>query len=583
MKLLFSFSLVVLLASCATIPPPATKTSELDAIAHEFWEHAVKENPTWATYVGDHRFDHNLPDWSMSAKKNRHKVLRQFQNRLSTLSTKTFNTQQTSTYAALEHQINTQLSMEICQNGNWVVDQLEGPQVWLAELPNYHLIHSTEDAVNLITRYHRIGDFLNTHTTNLRAGLSKNLISPKQNVELVLSQLNHHLTLNYADSPFMNLQFSKDYGQIEKNAVIQEALYAVQHVIFPALQEYRDFLQTDILPQARQASGVSSIPNGDKCYAALINHHTGLDTSAEEIHNLGVAEVRRIKLEMTKLANKMKPGLSLSEFIYQLRNDPAQFSPTKEELIRHNEKLLERAQMALRESFLNLPKTPVAIKPIEAFREKEAPAAYYYEATGEAGSSAYYYLNTHKATERPLYNMAALAFHEAVPGHHFQIALSNENAALPMFQRKLGQTAFIEGWALYAESLAGEMGLYHTPEEKMGAYNYELWRALRLVVDTGLHAKNWTRGQAINYLATETALPPHEVTNEIDRYIIWPGQALAYKIGQLTISELRKKAKETLGSTFSMKKFHHQILKNGPIPLEALKSNLNKWMHQAKS
>lgn len=579
MKRIFFSVVCFFLVACATAPVSSNQFSQLDQIAHEFWEQTVKQNPTWATYIGDHRYDHLLPNWTPEARKKYKLSLQTLNKKLLNISPEKLSPQQISTFSALKHQLDSQLAIDVCKNENWVVDQLEGPQIWLADLPSYQVIKATEDAVNLITRYHRVGDFFDVHIQNLRTGLAENLTSPRKNVELVIAQLDFQLAQGSEKSPFLKLTFDSEYGKSEKEAVVHEAEYAVKHVIWPALQSYRDFLQTEILPAAREISGISGLPEGDRCYAALIENHTGLKSSAAEIHKLGQQEVRRIKSEMEVLAKKTRPELTFSDFLAQLRTDPAQFAPDRKALIRHNEDLLKRAKMALNDVFFEIPKTPVAIKPMETFREKEAPAAYYFEATGDADSSAYYYLNTYKANERPLYNMAALAFHEAVPGHHFQIALNNENKSLPMFQRKLGHTAFIEGWALYAESLAGEMGLYHTPEEKMGALNYELWRALRLVVDTGIHAQSWSRAQSIDYLATETALPPHEVENEIDRYIIWPGQALAYKIGQLTISDLRQKAKTKLGKTFSVKAFHDQVLKNGPIPLGALKTNLDRWMN----
>lgn len=563
---------------CSTTQHSIIQNHHLKQISDDFWTYSIKSAPTWATYIGEHQYDNLLPDISKNGLRQRSQSSGLLAEKLKEIDITTLDAKEKLMYDALNYQFDTIKLAQHCKTELWVVDQLNGPQVWMAELPNHHAIRSTKDALNLASRYHNFEGYMNDHINNLKMGLIQGYTSPKKNVQMVINQLDRQLNVPVIESPFVDLKIDSSFSSASKESITKEIAFAAENKIYPALAKYSKFLKTNVLPHARAASGVSNLPNGKTCYQALIKTHTGLDISPQRIHALGIAEVKRIKDGMEKLIQKEHPHISTASYIQQLRNSKSQFVTTKQALINHNEALLEKAQSKLGKMFSNFPKTPIAIKSIEAFREQEAPAAYYYEATGDPRSKAYYYLNTFEPKSRPLYNMAALAFHEAVPGHHFQIALANENKGLPEFQRKMGQTAFIEGWALYAESLAMELGLYETLEEKVGAYNYELWRALRLVVDTGIHAFGWSREQAISYLAKETALPEGEVENEIDRYIIWPGQALAYKIGQLTISEMRRDAKDALKEKFSLKAFHDELLSYGALPLSTIKQNMQAWV-----
>ncbi|MCA9540747.1 MAG: DUF885 domain-containing protein [Myxococcales bacterium] len=349
--------------------------------------------------------------------------------------------------------------------------------------------------------------------------------------------------------------------------------------MLPALRGYRNFLEREILPHSRNRPGVDGLRDGAACYQAMIASHTGLEETPEAIHQLGLQEVARIQAEMQTLATEMGAA-DPAALMAALDARPDQHAADAEALLAYNRDLLARAQAALPRAFGRLPKTPIELKALEAFRAADAPAAYYYGAPDDGSRPAYYYLNTHDATERLLYQMPALAFHEAVPGHHLQIALAKETLDLPMFMRESGNSAFTEGWALYAERLARELDLYRTPEERFGALTYEIWRAARLVVDTGLHAKGWRRQEAIDYLNGLLGHDEGEIINEVDRYIAWPGQALAYKVGELEIRRLRAEAEAARGTNFDLRAFHDRVLRNGSVPLRVLRADIEAWLKE---
>ncbi len=401
----------------------------------------------------------------------------------------------------------------------------------------------------------------------------------------MIKQLSRQLIEKPEASPYYEItqHLPNNFSAEQKIQIKNDLLLSIKNGVYPGLLAYRNFLQNDLLTKARNDVSISSIPQGQTCYASLIRKYTGLELSAEAIYQLGLREVTRIKTEMDKLVHDSNPNMTLSLYKKMLLQKNREHPSTRKDLLVYNQQLVTKAQSALSRAFTKIPKTPVEVKPIEAFREQEAPAAYYYQAPSDGSRPAFYYLNTYRPENRSLYSMPVLAFHEAIPGHHLQIALANENKTLPDFQRQLGQTAFVEGWALYAESLADELGLYENMDEKIGALNYELWRALRLVIDTGIHYKKWSRTKALKYLAEQTSLPEIEVVSEIDRYIVWPGQALAYKIGQLEIMQVRHDAEKKLGRKFSLTAFHDRLLQFGALPLSTMRRNMENWVQEQEA
>lgn len=552
-------------ASAAPEPPPGPAPPKdwneaVDRMAASFWAETMRHSPTWATYLGDRSRDAELTLPTAEARDRHHTMLAGLEAGLRRIDRAKLDPRRALVADVLADTIARALDVTVCETWRWEVDQLGGPQIGFAQLPDFHTVSDEAQGRALVTRYERLGAYYDAHVANLRAGLKAGMVSPKLNVERVVRQLEAQLAQPVAEMPYATpLKVDP-----EPYTGFREALTAaIDTQTRRGLKAYLDFLRGELLPKAREAVGVSAMPHGETCYAAAIRYYTGLSKTPDEIHAIGLAEVDRISKEMARIAHTE----DLPRYLARLKSSPEQHRDTPEALLDYNRKLLERAQAELPKAFGRLPKTKVELKQIEAFREADAPAAYYYPAPDDGSRPGYYYLNTFRPKTRLLYKMPALAYHEAVPGHHLQIALANENDALPAFMRRVGQTAFVEGWGLYAEKLAGELGLYRTPEEHIGALTYEIWRAARLVVDTGMHAKGWSRRQAIDYLGLHTGHDEGEVVNEIDRYIIWPGQALAYKLGQLEISRLRAEAKARLGDRFDLRAFHDRLLENGAVPL----------------
>lgn len=551
-------------------------------IGEEYFDFVLENDPFYATALGDHRFNDLLPDVSSSARKRASLRLREFRAELLAVNTSMLCEDERLRYDFLSHEIVSSIGAEDCHFPLWTVDQLNGPHISMMEISRNQRLETEHDVEDLLKRYHHIRKFFADHVENLREGKRRGLYASKIAIAHVVEQLDNQLAQTPNASPFMltSTQLPHAISAEKKTALSVQLETTIAQEVYPALMVYRDFLKHELLPHARDPVGINTLPLPANCYQNLIERYTGLRKSPKILHEEGKEEVSRIKEEIRNLIRSHTDVNDEKYYIAKLKKDPQQFFATRQALIAHNQALVERATRVLPLAFGRLPTTKLEVIPLEDYREKHAPAAYYYEAPSDNTRCAYYYLNTYQPQTRPRYNMAALAFHEAVPGHHLQIALANENTKIPRFQRHLRQTAFVEGWALYAELLSRELKLYHGVEETFGSLNYELWRALRLVVDTGIHHHGWSRDQAIAYLGDNSALSREEVINEIDRYIVWPGQALAYKIGQLEITSLRKLCETTLKEKFSLKNFHDQILKNGALPLTTLRSATMHWLEQ---
>lgn len=346
----------------------------------------------------------------------------------------------------------------------------------------------------------------------------------------------------------------------------------------PAFQRLHAFLTQKYLPAARTSIAATDLPDGRAWYAWRIKTETSTDLTADQIHQIGLDEVKRIRAEMERVKTDTGFKGTLQEFFAYLRTDPKFFYTDKEELLRAYRDIAKRVDPQLIKQFKTLPRTPYGVLPVPSYAEKSQTTAYYFPCAPETGRPGYFYANTYALETRPKWEMQPLTLHEAVPGHHLQISLAQEMPELPAFRRNAGYTAFVEGWALYSESLGEDMGFYTDPYDKFGQLTYQMWRAVRLVVDTGMHAKGWTREQAIKYFMDNSPKSEHDITVEIDRYIVWPAQALAYKIGELKIRELRAYATKELGANFDVRTFHDEVLRNGAVPLSVLETHIKEWV-----
>ncbi len=521
----------------------------LGTLAEAYWDWTLRENPVVATYLGDFRFNDRLMDISDDGRSRRREALKGFLAQADALDLRSLPESDRVTAEVLRVQIGFALEEERHKFWQWEVDQLQGPQADFPQLLNFHP-HS--DLAGLEARFRAFPAYIRQYLENLHGGLREGRTAVRAAVERVLGQLRELLARPVERSPF---------------AVRPELVPAVRDAVYPAFQSMRGFLERDYLPAARREDvGLGSLPGGPEAYAFRIRLHTTTDLTAEQIHRIGLEELESIREEMRAIA-----GPDLKAFQASLKRDPKNFFSSREDLLDTARRQLARAESMLPAWFGRLPKNRCEVKAIEDYREKDSVSAYYYPPDEALTRKGIYYANTYRPETRPRFNLPALTLHEAVPGHHLQLALALEIADLPRFRRNAAFTAYVEGWGLYAERLGVEMGFYEDELSKFGMLTYQAWRAGRLVVDTGLHALGWSRPQAVAFLLEHVALSETEVLNEVDRYIIWPGQALAYMIGKREICALREETARRRGPAFDLRAFHDLVLRHGALPLNVLR------------
>lgn len=443
-------------------------------------------------------------------------------------------------------------------------------------LYNYNQVKSYLNKLNAIPNY------VDQYLPLISEGLEKGVSQPLVIFNGYESTYNDHITDNYESnyfySPFKNLP--KDLSENQKDSVLIEAKKAIEKNVVPQFTRIKGFFENEYYPNTRTAIGVSETPKGFQFYQDRINYYTTSKTyTAEKIHQIGLSEVDRIKKEMIKIIEELNFQGSFDDFFKFLRTDDQFYATTPKELLMYARDISKRADEQLPRFFKTLPRKPYGVAPVPDAIAPKYTGGRYVGTSKNSSEPGYYWVNTYDLKSRTLYTIPALTVHEAVPGHHLQSALNNElGDSIPRFRRNLYLSAYGEGWGLYTEFLAGEMGIYTTLYEKFGKFTYEMWRACRLVVDTGIHAKGWTREQAVNYMSSNTALSMHEVNTEIDRYISWPGQALSYKIGELKIRELRKMAENKLNEKFDIREFHEIILEYGTVTLSILERRINNYI-----
>jgi uncharacterized protein (DUF885 family) len=416
----------------------------------------------------------------------------------------------------------------------------------------------------------------------MRVGIASGYVPPKAALAGIEDTVRSHIVSDPTNSvfyePFEVLPGA--VSEVDKARLQAAAALAIGGSVVPAYEALLAFLSETYLPAARETIGASSLPNGAAYYEHCVRRYTTLDVSPQEVHETGLREVARIRAEMDAVMVDTGFQGSRADFLQFLHTDPRFYADSAEALLAHVALILKRIDGQLPRLFGLLPRTPYGIREIPAYAAPKATTAYYFPCSGDGTRAGFYYVNTYGLDSRPLYECEALSLHEAVPGHHLQLALQME-LDLPNFRRFGDVTAFIEGWALYAERLGQEMGFFSDPYSNYGRLIFEIWRAARLVVDTGIHALGWTRQQAIDYMAENTALTRLNIENEVDRYVGWPGQALAYKMGELTIRGLREEAEAALGSGFDVRAFHRLLLEDGGVPLDVAKSKIVDWIAES--
>jgi uncharacterized protein (DUF885 family) len=548
-------------------------------LARDYWEGTLRAAPRWATQLGDHRFDDRLEDLSPAAKERERARLEGL--RVEIGEARARDAEEQLTLDALAQQIASDLDVLACPQEEWTLDPLEGPQVDLLDLVEYQDADTPEAATAMLARWRAIGRYVDAYVANLERGLAANRAPVRDAAAKVLAQLDELLARPIGEWPLLR-PIESASGSPETFA--KELTKAVSDVVAPAFERLRAFVRDRALPRSRpsEAAGLCFVDGGRDVYRRLIRVHTSLELAPDEIHRIGLEEVARAKREIEALGRKLFAVGDLAQLRKKVESDPGLFFATRAQVREKAEATLRRAEAAVPAHFGRLPKTPCVVKPLEPHEEKYSTVAFYREPAADGSRPGTYLVNTYEPGTRARFEAQALAFHEAVPGHHLQIALAQE-LPLPDFRRNGTATAYVEGWALYAEQLADEIGLYDSDLDRIGRHSFDAWRACRLVVDTGLHALGWSRRRAIDFMEANTLLASNNVENEVDRYIVWPGQALAYKLGQLEIVALRELAKRELGGAFDLRQFHDRVLELGPVSLGLLRARIVAWVSEPRS
>lgn len=580
--------IIFFLSSCQTaqneITEPDINTIVIseDEIFEEYlaaqWDEDLKDSPIFASLLGDKRFNQDITPNNIEYYQNRISILEEKKQKLKAFDFNKLNPDNKLNYKLLNLNLDNSIEASSYPSYYMSLNQRGGVQSYYET--GDRLVYSSKiDYEDWLIRLSKYSDNINNTTNNLKEGLAKGYTQPKLVTRQVITQIDNLLNNDIDRHPYLKIFLSANdeyFINDEKNQLIEDAKELISNKIIPAYQELNEFLKNEYLPKSRDSIGLDGVPDGKKWYEYVARYHTTTNLTPDEIHEIGLSEVSRIRSEMEEIINDLKWDGDFKSFLNYLRTSPRFYYDNGEDLLNAYLIMAKKIDPLLPKIFKVFPRAPYGVIPIP---EESAPfttTAYY---NGPAkGRPGYFYANLYKPESRPKYEIPVLTVHEAVPGHHFQISLAQELENVPTFRRYLSFTAFVEGWGLYSEELGEFMGIYEDPYDKFGQLTYDMWRAIRLVVDTGMHYKGWSRDDAINLFLENTAKSQLDIENEVDRYIAWPGQALAYKIGQLKILELRLKSEKELGDKYDIKDFHHEILKRGSVPLDILEDYINEWI-----
>ncbi|MHC4211920.1 MAG: DUF885 domain-containing protein [Planctomycetota bacterium] len=557
-----------------------TASQQMEQLFEDAWQFRLRENPLFATHYGDHRFDDKLSAVSVADEKRRYLQHKLFLKRLNSINRNALTPAQ-----QLNYDIFKRLRQNIITDYDFSmylmpITHMGGFHTHFPELPKQLRFEKTKDYENYIARLNAFGRWTDEHIALMRTGIKNGHVLPKIVAKEIPSSLKPHIVEDADKSLFFEPleNFPKTISSQDRTRLTNAARIAITNSIVPAYKRLLDFTENQYIHSSRESISASALPNGRAYYEYCIEYYTTTNLTPQQIHETGLTEVERIKTEMFGIINKLSFEGDFNDFANFLRTDKRFYADTPQELLKQAAYIAKIVDGRLPNLFGKLPRMPFGLEQVPDYIAAETTGAYYMRPAGDGTRSGFYYINTHDLHTRPLYLMTALSLHEAMPGHHLQIALQQELTDLPKFRRFTWFTAFGEGWALYAEQLGLEMDLYEDPYDNFGRLVMEMWRACRLVVDTGIHYKDWSRQKAIDYMIANTAMPEDNITTEIDRYIVWPGQALAYKIGELKIRQLRNMAEQKLGENFNVRSFHDHLLANGPVPLDVLENKVNTWI-----
>jgi len=549
----------------------------LHALFDATWQRDMAENPLLASYYGETAYNHLWPDLSPAAEARAHAANADALARLRALPRSALPAEEQLNHALFEHLLQARLALQPLHPEAYSITARDGPQS-LNELSELMPLGSPAEVEVWLQRLQGLPDYLAQFEALLARSASDGRTQPRLLMERVLPQLAMQLVDEPTHSPFYAAFRQLPATMPGVPALQARARALIADRIVPAYRRFEAFFRSRYLPACRDSVGIWDTPDGLAYYQNRIEHHTSTTLTAAEIHAIGLAEVARLHGEMQQVMDQLGFQGSKAEFFAKLRSDPQFYYDTPEALFAAYVMAAKRIEPELPRLFGKLPRSPYGVRAIPATSAPNTTAAYYSGPSVDGTRAGYYYVNLYRPEMRPRYEIEVLTAHEAVPGHHLQIALAQEQQDLPKFRRFADINAYVEGWALYAERLGYELGLYQDPYARFGQLTYDMWRAVRLVVDTGLHAMRWTRAQAIAYFRANAAKTEVDIVNEIDRYIGWPGQALSYKIGQLRMLALRAKAEAALGPRFDVRGYHDLILAGGALPLDMLEARLDQWI-----
>lgn len=572
--------------TAAEVATAGVLSPALAAILVEHWEGAMERWPEWASALGDHRYDDRLTDPGIPAHDHWLAREQEWSLRLASLPDPMLSTGDRVTRDLLLHSLRSDLATSVCHLHEWSVSPRANALVDANQVAEDHEVGTPSDAQNLVARFRAMPQAIDAHTANLGVGLAGGRVENAASVRMVIEMLDAELASPVDGSPML-IPATVDHAEWPSDVLATfraDLRAAVVDGVRPALERYRDRLRTDLLPVAREGDriGLGALPDGSTCYQALIREHTTLDRSPDALHATGLAELEKIHAEFRQIGARVFGTSDLSEIFARLRTDPALRFASADEIRLTAEQSLRAAEAAVPRWFGRAPLTPCTVDVVPDYVAPYTTIAYYQQARPDGSRPGIYFVNVLAPETRPRHEARALAFHESVPGHHLQIALAQEQGDLPAFRRYGGITAFVEGWALYTERLADEMGLYPSDTDRLGMLSFDAWRASRLVVDTGIHAMGWSRAEAVAFMTENTPLAENNVVNEVDRYVTTPGQALAYKSGQLEIRALRSEAEQALGPAFDIRRFHDEILGGGAVTLPILRQRVEAWIERSR-
>ena len=554
-------------------------TSQLRTLIDEAWEKDMRDDPLRASYLGDRRYESNWPDASLAALDKRYAENGATLKRLQAINRAALSPKEQLTYDLFAWEYQHRLGAFPFKPFLYDLRLRDGVQT-LSEQAELIPFSKASDYEHWIARLRTIDRYLAQNQEQLELAIREKRTQPRVIMERVAPQFAVLIKPGAEQNPFYEpfKRMPESIPAAERAKLQAEGKAAIDGVVIPAYTKFEKFFRERYIPASRKTDGIWDTPDGIKFYEERARFHTTTNLTPEEIHQIGLKEVARIRAEMDKVIRDVGFKGSFAEFLDFLRTDKRFYYDSPDELFRAYAVLAKQIDPELVKLFKRLPRTPYGVRPIPATSAPNTTTAYYQGPALDGSRAGYYYVNLYRPEVRPKYEMEVLTLHEAVPGHHLQIALAQEQDDLPAFRRNAEHTAYVEGWALYTESLGDRLGLYKDPYSRFGQLTYDMWRAVRLVVDTGIHAKHWTRQQAIDYFKANAAKTEADIINEVDRYISWPGQALAYKIGQLRIQQLRAEAERQLGPKFDIRDFHDEVLANGAVPLDVLEKQVRGWI-----